>query len=203
MNKTIGYVIGGIVVVAAIVVFAMNRGQDDSSSTGQEQGNMMNESSSAGGHKTMRQLLVSSNQQCTFSSADDNAQSSGKVYVAGGMMRGDFESTNDGQTAKSHMVIKDETMFTWMDGMNTGFKAILKSVENNATSTKDNSVDPNQELDFDCKGWSADSSMFDLPNIEFMDTPSFTGSAGTQQNPDVCAQVPAEQREACEKALGL
>lgn len=152
-------------------------------------------------------------QECTFQNSTDSSTSEGGVYLAKGMMRGDFTSTSGGQTFKSHMITKDGSVYTWVDNMDTGFKT---SIDADAQAKTDDSqkqaVDINQELNYDCKSWSADNSTFELPaNITFTDLgammkPKLDTSANTADKAaqcNACDQVPAgPSREQCKTALG-
>lgn len=152
-------------------------------------------------------------QECSFQTSADSSASEGKVYLAKGMMRGDFTSTSGGQTFTSHMITKDGAVYTWIDNMTTGFKT---SMDADAQAKTDNSqkqgVDINQELNYNCKPWSADTSTFELPaNITFNDLgammkPKLDTSANTADKDTQCAacdQVPAgPSRDQCKTALG-
>lgn len=102
-------------------------------------------------------------QNCTYSTE----QTSGSVYVSGGAVRGDFETTVDKVVTKSHMIVKDNTSYIWSDGQTTGFKM---SFDPNATpaggetsSKSDGNFDISADMNYKCSTWIVDGSKFALP----------------------------------------
>src|ERR1700683_114218 len=63
---------------------------------------------------------MTGSQKCTFS--DSTNKSSGTVYVSGGKMRGDFQSSNNGKTNSSHMLNDGTFVYIWSDGQTNGIK---------------------------------------------------------------------------------
>lgn len=158
-------------------------------------------------------MAANTPQECAFQNSAESSTSEGKIYLAKGMMRGDFTSVSGGQTFTSHMVTKDNGVYTWVDNTDTGFKT---SIDANAQAATDNgqkqAIDINQELNYDCKPWSVDNNIFELPaNITFTDV-----SAMMKQNLNApsdssdkaalcktCDQVEAgPSRDQCKTALG-
>ncbi len=221
MNKNILYAVIGIVVVVLAGIFIMNKpamgpGGDANTPT-------------PGAQMSLKELLASGGaQRCTFTHSVENSESSGVVYVAGGKMRGDFTSVAAGQTMQSHMIVDGETSYVWTDAMPQGMKLSFASMETQAGSqNKNQSVDVNQKLDYDCSNWAVDQSMFALPaGVTFSDLgallppggmPSLDGKPGTVDpsggtvpagSPGaaqcaMCAQAPDEESRAqCLAALG-
>ena len=62
---------------------------------------------------------MAGSQKCTFSDSTNN--SSGTVYVSGGKMRGDFQSSNNGKTNSSHMINDGTYVYIWTDGQTNGY----------------------------------------------------------------------------------
>jgi hypothetical protein len=170
-------------------------------------------------------------QKCTFSDKINN--SSGTVYVSSGKMRGDFQSVDNGTTKQTHMINDGSYVYIWTDGQSSGYKMSLKAVKSEAAQvstapgsntsgqTQSQSVNMHQQADYSCGGWSADPSLFTLPQgITFTDYSSMmqgsgssagTGSSTTQQGTQThgsaamcaeCNQAPAGQaRNQCLSAL--
>jgi hypothetical protein len=51
-------------------------------------------------------------QSCTYS----NEAGNGKIYISSGKVRGDFETTIEGNVTKSHMIVDGSTSYIWSDG---------------------------------------------------------------------------------------
>lgn len=114
------------------------------------------------GAMTAEELLASGrNLSCTYTFQSGNAESSGVVFVANGKMRGDFETVSDGQTWKSHAIIRDNTSHIWVDGMAEGFKSAFSGAV--TTGGGNAAPDINSKLDYDCAAWMPDESKFTLP----------------------------------------
>ncbi len=160
--------------------------------------------------QSMKDLLASGqSQQCTFS---DETGNTGTVYVANSKMRGDFNSTVDGKTTASHMIVDQPTAYVWMDGQTDGFKMSLDAVKQPQGSTQ--SVDIDKKVDYTCTSWSTDASIFTLPaGIEFRDMGAFTVPSGTMQTSGMpatggtaeqcaaCNSLPAASQAQCKAAL--
>lgn len=159
--------------------------------------------------KSLRDLMsLADNQQCTFT--DTQSTSSGTIYIASGKARGDFETTAAGTSIKAHMIVDSEDVYVWMDGATDGFKTSFSASENIATQVQE-SVDLNQKVDYNCTGWSANQTFFELPaNISFKDysslmQPSGSENPGTptkEQQCAVCDSLPASSVSQCKTALG-
>lgn len=155
-------IIVGIVVVVLVVggiIFSL--GGSSPSDTG---GSTENKTS-------LKNLLaMSGSQKCAVSSKNENAESSGNVYVTNGMMRGDFTSMAAGQTMASHMIVKSNTSYVWTDGMAQGFMMTFGDAPTSNEGTPEQAVDVNQEYSYDCDDWTPDQSIFELPaNVTFTD----------------------------------
>lgn len=161
--------------------------------------------------KSLKDLvMLGGDQTCTFQ--DTETGNSGKVYMTGGKVRGDFSSSMEGTTINSHMVSDNNTVHIWMDGNNTGFKTSLDKVEQ--SSSNQNTVDINKQVDYQCSGWSPDNSMFELPsNVKFTDLGNLLPSSlpkititGSQIQPntatcDVCNNLTGDSKAQCLVAL--
>jgi hypothetical protein len=118
-------------------------------------------------------LALGKSLKCDSSFTSNGNTSTGTTYIAGGNMRGDFSSQIEGRTMQTHMIIKDQTSYTWVEGSGTamGFKMALNSSSTpNSISKTPRSADINQQINYNCQSWSEDSAQFDLPaGVTFQD----------------------------------
>jgi hypothetical protein len=201
-------VIAGIVILIVIIGGAFLLTRDKGSDVASNNEAVDAESSVDTESASIKSLLTADrNQTCTFTSTEGDMKSEGTVYVSGGKMRGDFSTTTSGQTNVSHMIHKDNTNYMWTEGQTTGLKMTFdpKAVEaaSEASSTQNQSVDPNKNLDFDCDSWSADNSKFELPSgVTFSELPTLPGmdaaaGAGAAAGASGSADTKAMQQAIC------
>lgn len=108
--------------------------------------------------------------KCTFTHDSDVAISSGTVYISDDTVRGDFVSKTQGITAESHMIAKGGYTYTWSPLTPTGFKAkVVEGEGDGAAAMQGGYADMQQSYNYNCKQWSADSSLFEVPAITFID----------------------------------
>jgi len=114
--------------------------------------------------------------QCKFSYDDEGNKSEGTVYLSGKKMRGDFAlSQSDGKSMQSHVIRDDVYGYTWLEGQKQGTKLKIEKSDEVMEKSEDKKDDElfaidNKEVDYDCKAWNVDSSMFKPPaNINFQD----------------------------------
>lgn len=176
-------------------------------------------SNQAGGAlKSLKDLLLSGvAQKCTFSDKTDNVETNGTTYVAGGKMRGDFNSTVEGKQTASHMIVDGKTSYIWSDDQTNGIKMTIdketsesKSTSNTTlnSSAKEEAVDVNKKLDYKCSPWGVNNSLFTPPaNVKFTDfsamlTPQ-AGKTGTGANPgcSACDSLEGDEKAQCRSAL--
>lgn len=171
--------------------------------------------------QSLASLLAGGSQQCDFDYLVGETQSQGTMYIANGMARGDFSAAAQGRTIVSHMIIRDEMMYTWQDGVSTGVKlSTAAGTTDDSQADAQQPFDVDQALDYDCRSWSADSAQFELPtDVTFTDFSAIVGGnagadaalpaddagdgAATPSQCAACDQVPAgESRDACLATLG-
>lgn len=221
MNKTA--LIGlGVLVIIGVAVFTINpfkkssKPQQQASTDTLQQNEGSSDSQSISG--TLRDLLARNlPMECSFTRTDEAGTTSGTVYLSGKKMRGDFEMTqSDGAQVSSSVIRDGEYGYTWTSQQPQGMK--MKLDESDVVTEDEESSEKKQEpfaldkedVDYTCKPWRADNSMFVPPsNIEFVDI-----SKQVEQIQDVsdqlkdtqcsaCDQVPAGAgREQCKKSLG-
>lgn len=212
-------IIAVIVAIAGIVGYlALNK------STGSSDSNLTSmltddESQEHGGRQSLLGILgLGANMECTFA---DNEGNDGTVYIASSdNVRGDFRTTSDSEVLNSHMIIKGDDMYIWMDGAEDGFKASISASQDAAESImsatgNSDTVDINEEVDYECHGWAVDNSKFNLPaDVEFQDFSAMMEGFGEMMmeengsgdlsapNCSVCDTLPADAQAQCLQALG-
>jgi hypothetical protein len=208
MNKKILIVIGLLLLLGGVGAYLFaSKGKSPSTATPQEQAT----SGESSAQRSLKDLLgLGTSQECLFSTEGSN----GVVYVAGGKVRGDFTTESEGQTTISHMIVDGQTSYVWMEGQQMGYKfsfdesAQVQDQDQGQTSQA--TVDIDQKVDYNCKSWNTDPSMFTLPaGIEFSDMSQLTAPAGEQTSEDTkaaqcaaCDSAPEDAREQCRAALG-
>ena len=164
----------GIVALLVIigVVWALTKGPSDYEAAPGETGSTSGENS---GESTFASLIAQGGSRtCTVSVANEGGTSEGTVYISGGMMRGDFTTTANGQTMAAHMIQADGYMYSWSDAAPQGVKVALSATQN--TQAQSQGIDPNANVDYRCSPGVSDQSKFEVPsNVTFME---FSGSAG-------------------------
>ncbi len=168
--KIIGIIAAIVVVGAGVWYFTQNQNpsevQNDSTTTETESELAMESTS-------LKELMTRGRDiECSWNSTDANNQSSGTIYVTKDKGRANFTSTDEGQTRTGHMIFMAgsiNTSYVWMDGEDKGFKMSFENTTEAETSSSQG-MDPNENYDYSCKSWDADSSFFEPPsNIDFQE----------------------------------
>jgi len=169
MNKNLVWAVIGVVVLGGLIYFMMGRDTSAPSDTEDETSQESDDTSGASG--SFRDLLASGvSQRCTFS--DEDSGSDGTVYVSGGKMRGDFSVDVNGSESTGHMIVKDNTFYTWMDGETQGFKMTMDA--DAQANLPPGQFDLDQDVQQDCDAAVVSDSQFDIPgNVTFTDFSSF------------------------------
>lgn len=210
MNKKILLGIAIVIVLAAAYLYVSqqkNKVSDNSDSTPAVSKIM--------GSESMRDLMAKGKPlQCEIT--QDNVKS--KFYFADKNIRTNFVTTVDNKDNIGHMILVDNTTYTWMDGETKGFKMTTSPELNNEGQTNaqnNEQVNLDAKVDYVCSSWSKDKSYFELPaGIEFTDLSSFTqpkanASGETEtKTPDLkaiqcaaCDSVPEASRAQCKTSL--
>ena len=172
MQNNIWLWIVGVVVVLGIGAYIATQGGVSPTTPGGESNNTQLDTASDSNQPTSLKVLLAAGiaQKCTVSSATANSSSSGTVYLAQGMMRGEFTSVSGGQTVESHMIVKDNTSYVWSDMMPQWFKMSFGAMGSGAGNQ--GGVDVNAQANYSCTPWAADQGMFELPaSVTFMSAP--------------------------------
>lgn len=126
---------------------------------------------------SLKSLLSSTtSQQCNFQdTSTPSASSEGTVYVSQQKMRGDFSTTSNGLTQKSHIIIDGSKSYIWIDGQKQGFVTSFNATSTTAPTNASQSLDLNQKINFSCNSWNPDSSQFTRPStVQFTDITEFS-----------------------------
>jgi len=117
---------------------------------------------------SLKSLMTSAiPQTCTFTS-QKQATTNGTIYISGGKLRGDFTSTNQGQTINGHMLVDSGYSYIWTDLNKRGMKVAVTEGQTSGSTTSQG-MDLNQAVSYTCKPWVPDASKFTLPtDITFM-----------------------------------
>ncbi len=156
-------------------------GPENKEATSGEENTDQESSAPLKGAGSFRQLMgLGQNLTCDFSyvAEDTNGAIAGTVYVAGDLIRTDFDMMQAGVTYESHMIQDGQMSYMWtMSPQGTfAFKNDVSesdSAQGNGTTnnaSENRSVDLSQEVDYDCRSWNVDNALFVPPaDIEFMD----------------------------------
>ncbi len=202
MNKiTIGIIAAVVVVAAGAWFFISGNGGDMMMSSNEPQMQM-----------SMKELIaMGRSQKCDFSEPQSNT--AGTIYIADGKVRGDFTSQNQGASMSGHMIVDGTTVYTWMDGMNQGFKTSFNPTGAQGEGDTQQGLSPDKKTDYKCETWSKDESKFAMPaGITFSDMSAMMqGKMPSSANPNgvpdkaaqckACDMAPEPQRSQCREAL--
>lgn len=139
-------------------------------------------------------------QSCTFSSGG----SSGTVYVSGGKVRTDYDTTVDGKVTTSHMIVDGNTSYIWTEGQATGFKMTFEASGTPSAETTNapaaGGFDSSANMNYKCKTWAVDASQFALPaGVQFT---SFGGStSGPASQCSYCDSLTGDSKTQCLTSL--
>jgi len=170
----------------------------------------------AGGMQSLSALVAAGSPvTCQFASTTPQGRMQGTMYIANGMVAGDFTTQNpQAGTVNTHMLTRDNTSYVWTSLSTTGFKSTINAA--NANNAPSQGVSYSQPMDYQCQPWTVDSSKFSLPaNISFITSASYTPPSqgagatgaggsnvqGTSAQCGQCDQLPAAQKAQCLAAL--
>jgi hypothetical protein len=219
MNKNILYIIGGLLIIGGVTWFVMSSPSHmpTANTINNGSGTTNTQNTTAGPTPvSIKTLLASGSQQCTFTDTNIGVTTNGTLFVSSGKMQGDFTTTVAGTAHKAHMIIDGTTMYSWVDGMTSGFKMNI-SGQISAQSTKNTSVDINKPSTITCNPWTVDTTKFQLPaKISFTDISAIqsavpatgsksTSSVGVTKNTYLqcgyCDTYTGDTRAQCRAAL--
>ena len=188
MNTKIIGIVGGVIILGVIVWLAIGRAPAQPASNEPPGVPIVKDAQSTSGPTSLKSLLaLGFPQTCEFTRNDKGEETSGIIYTDGKQMRGDFDTIGEGKTIRSHMIVDNETIYAWTEGDNVGIKMELNATPDGDRSTQ--GVDVDEQLDYRCRTWPTDSSLFRLPDdVEFTDFRAMLPSVIT---PESNSQLPA------------
>ena len=134
--------------------------------------------------------------KCAATTTSDKFTTTDTTYVSGDKMRSDTTSqSGDAAQINSHAIIADGWMYMWNEGANTGIKLDINAMKQNNTppgseNTNQGSPPANNQFDnktdFDCSPWTADESIFAIPqNVTFADQSAAMNSLKNSVQPTI------------------
>lgn len=119
---------------------------------------------------SLRDLIAQSGSHvCTVHEETGSDYMNGTVYVANGMIRGDYESHLEAfgnMTVQSSLIIRDGSVYTWNSILDSGMVTPVNPEPTNDTS--DPSFGYDLKLAYECVEGEADPALFELPTeIQF------------------------------------
>ncbi len=210
MNKKALIAVAVIIVIAAAYLF-ITQDKDKDEFAGKMPETRLADDSQMVGNESLRALALKGKPlQCEVNQGSMN----GKFFVDGKNMRSDFSTSLSGKTSTGHMIVADDTSYTWMDGEKTGFKMKLSAQEQASAESgaqKKEQVDLDAKYDYKCATWSKDSSYFEVPSgVSFTDISAMMNAGAKASGATdlkaiqcaACDKVPAESQAQCKTSLG-
>src|SRR5690348_5372006 len=104
-------------VALLLLAAACNKGGNKGSAGQESNSNQTKNQTAKQGQGSFKELMASGQpQKCDSSFSSQGNTSTGTIYVAAGQMRGDFSTEVQGKTMQSHMIVKDQTVYNWVEG---------------------------------------------------------------------------------------
>lgn len=208
MDKKVIMIGGAVVLVLVLLVGGFLLMKKPAVTTSENQTETSEMVSPTGQPSSLRALLSSSvSQTCQYT--DPASGTVSKVSISGGKMRGDFTTQVEGTTTQGHMYTDGKDMYFWTDGSTTGFKSSLETTVNPTGTTSAQSVDLDQNYDYNCSPALVDASLFVLPTgVKFTDfgvmlVPSISGSPESSDTKcSACDSLTGDTKVQCLQALG-
>lgn len=108
---------------------------------------------------------------CKLTSVSNiNGAFTGKVYLSGANVRGDFDIQEAGQLFASSMIMDGDEMYFWTDTPigKMSFKTRTTNVDDSSPTTNNSPIAMEEEVNYDCQSWTRDEAMFVPPEgLEF------------------------------------
>lgn len=150
-------------------------------------------------------------QQCSFTSSEENTITNGTFYISNQQFRADFDITRGTDKSSVSMIRKGNENYIWGSSFpnNTGLKMTLSVDEFAEDEQTKDYFNTDEEVDYTCKPWVADTSKFNPPsNIKFTDFSgliptgvSTTGSSSASSQCSVCNSLTGDAKTACLSGL--
>lgn len=160
------YALIALAVVGGGAWFVMNREEATGAPSSAQESSEMVSTETQNFKGSMQELMARGGSwKCDVSVTTEGITSTGTTYVAQGRVRADFVSEIP-QVGKmeSHMLMRDNTAYTWTSMMNQGFKFPIKGNEVEPEVSAEVAAQINQDYDYRCTAWPTDESVFALPS---------------------------------------
>jgi len=197
----VGIVIAILIAVGGGAFVLSNRNNPEVSKTAEIETNPQTNSSTEAPRSIKDLLSYKGTQQCSFSSEGNT----GLIYMSGGKMRADFTVTLTPGNTNSHMIVDGQSVYIWTENQTTGVKITTDAIEEFDTPNQAATIDPNQDMDFNCSSWTANQSVFTPPtNVSFAEIDSslkVDGNAPPAISCSTCDTMPESARADCRAAL--
>ena len=159
-------------------------------------------------------LAMGKPQKCTVTYTVNDTQNQGTVYIDGKNVRMDTTYELNGAKKDFSVISDGKNTYLWTSGSATGYKV---PIQKNSTTTQASGesklrqdLDPNHPYQYNCSGWTADSSEFTPPSsISFREmtteTPSApVGNGSTVNKAKACeaCNYAGSQKAQCLASLG-
>ena len=106
---------------------------------------------------------------CTYEQVTTSSRSSSVIYIASGMMRGEFRTTTGTGTKADFMIYRGGSLYSWKEGATVGTKASIKTladlpsvIPTDLTSGAIIGASSNN-VSWDCHDWINDPTQFVIP----------------------------------------
>ena len=110
--------------------------------------------------------------ECTFTYSDETGSGEGTSYFDGERMRVSGMHEEAGVQAVSNVINDGTMMYVWGDTPEGEFAIKMAATEEDMMDDEefDEATALNEEVEYDCREWSVDRSVFNPPaDVEFMD----------------------------------
>ncbi len=176
MQKTtkIGVIIAGIIIIG-LGVFLITQKKSSNELEQIPTDSSVTENAPQGKKMAFSELVKQGDAyQCTVTQYIDStftATTEGKVFIAGGKVRGNFSTQVEGMNVDTSMIARDGLVHTWTSLANIGITTKqVKNTEEEKPVETSGQFSWNDEMigDYDCQDWKEDTSVFEVPkNITF------------------------------------
>lgn len=189
MSRQIQLIIAAIIVVILILAgafYVLGKSKKSQTETPTSQATQAPSAEQSGTIKSL--LAMGKDAACDVSYSGEGNETSGKIYVSGKKMSGDFSiKLADGKTMDSHMIQDETYIYSWSSVYPQGTK--MKVETPTASPTPASSGQPagpnlDQQVQYKCSPWGVDASKFTPPaNVKFLDISTMTKTTPSQTQP--------------------
>lgn len=213
----VGIITAAIILIGAAGVFLYSQNKPSEKQPISTSASVNEENKSEMTSSLSELLKSEQTQECSFSYDEiSGGKTSGITYLSGENMRTDLTMDNNNKITNVYVVRNGNDSYIWGSEFpnNTGLRMTISVDELvNGESTK-KYFDPDRKLNYNCKPWTIDASVFIPPsNIKFsdlsqmmqgfMNTTKTSGApTGTTNNCSMCNFLTGDAKNACTQQLG-